>query len=696
MDPSPPNLEHGQTREACGPADVLTLPDPDTSVALDGRSVTRARVGRVPPWWSAVLASMKAGDADAAREVKGWKERRAAQDFIVSALLDMRVGEVMTETGVSFSVDPGELPADAVRNAMEDNPWWWCPEDDGPSDDLEHGEPAPVQIAMLRDGRIFETEEVVNAGQVEHKTTVRTARASVASVDYGKASQTVYVDGRELRHDWLADPQRAARKMTLCSTAATVREHGASMLRCHHKLCPQCAHFDGAARADELLEQVSALVDAGCPVVHLTLTQPTREDVDGRQAVLAPWERGLFPGARVAEGADGYATPGETLSECRDRLYESWRTLCNGRTRKAADAWESVIGGTYGTEFTGRRREGVKGARVFALRWHGHMHVLLVLRPGTPLRAERVFKRGRARWAVRGAWVDQVREAWCDIVPGAQPDAQEVTLVAAPGTTVAGAPDAEREEVRRALREVLKYPVKVGELTAAQLVEFLSVMKGAKTAMPFGALHGQSKVGRVALAIRHGLLEVQPPTSPATGLAPIAHDGTGWRLYTGAPPADNDAVKRWWRAVGVVRDLEQADLRTAMALGGAAATLDARRRAAARSNRTLWRLRGDDGWSEAGRAPAVVLVLPAHGPEHAGREGGWAEWVPLLVSDLRLRRLAGEDDARCWVRARDPDTGRLVDPSSNTIDALFAAASEYRRARDAEFGDEILHGMPVG
>ncbi|MCO4773258.1 MAG: protein rep [Deltaproteobacteria bacterium] len=254
--------------------------------------------------------------------------------------------------------------------------------------------------------------------------------------------------GRLLREDWLADPQKAADKLTTCSSAwgVGVRVQGGSAAvesvpyGCKDPLCPACSHQRAGRRVSKWLGVIGELQARGYSVLHLTTTQPAIE--------------------------------GEGLGEAIARLHKAWRGVRQNRSTR--DWWRgSVLGDLRGREWTGKNRQGSR-------RWHVHMHTVIVLRPGVD----------------SGEWFEQWLRIWENASDGAQEWGQDCNVI-------------EGTEADRlgALREVLKYPFKAGDLSDWQILEVLAETKGMRHQEAGTGFRANSAIGAAVKSGDFGELE---------------------------------------------------------------------------------------------------------------------------------------------------------------------------------------------
>lgn len=227
-----------------------------------------------------------------------------------------------------------------------------------------------------------------------------------------------------------------------------------------------CRRWLAAQRSETWGLVMSALLARGARAYSVTLTQPQLE-WPAWPCLLTEAERRVYsvPLYDLGDAAAWASVPGEPLSSALARLRDAWAAMRNGR---ASLGWwrATVLGGVYGVEATARRSLLPDGGPPYVPRWHVHMHAMVLLRPGVD---------------VDGWWVD-VQSRWCEVSGGA-PEAQHLRPVV---------------DVADAVREVLKYPLKLATMTEAQTVDWLAVTKGLRWGCPFGQLHGSSPVRQSA------------------------------------------------------------------------------------------------------------------------------------------------------------------------------------------------------
>jgi len=321
--------------------------------------------------------------------------------------------------------------------------------------------------------------------------TIEDGRATVHAVKLGDGlmGRTVHVDGRELREDWAADPQRTARAMERCGMGGGIHKTkdgwGAHAYGCTGPMCPSCMRRSAATRKARWLPVITWLAFHGCQVLHVTVTQ--RQELAKGAAVLTDDEARWYAHEQVR---DGVATPGETLGGAIERVRAAWRLMKDGAESRA---WwrRTVLADLSGVEWTGstRRADGRH------LRWHAHQHVLVVLRPGVRVEWE---EDDSGRWldAGRCPWWSRFVGRWCEVAD-AGALGQRARVIGSEG------PD----ELGRAVAEVLKYPFKPAHLTDAQVMEVLATTKGCRFHLPGGAFHQASRIGKAAFQLLDGQVD---------------------------------------------------------------------------------------------------------------------------------------------------------------------------------------------
>lgn len=326
------------------------------------------------------------------------------------------------------------------------------------------------------------------------------------------SAHVLTVGGRVLRSDWLADPRSASKALKdCCSSWEAVRIAGrltSAPHRCNSAICPICRRLDAAERAEEWSALIAALVRRDVRVVGVTLTQPIlgSDGWSDAPVLLIGDEATVYVG-RGGDDANGYVSvASEPIGHALNRLRYAWELLKKGQASRFE--WESsVFGGVYGIEATGRigigplDEHGVAGPP-YLPRWHVHMHALVLLRPGVDLgvcRCSSCTVAAGEDGKTAGVYADDVPGWWPWLVRNW---VDRCTVWGDESAHGKGQHMAElrgnADDVMRAVKETLKYPCKLGELTRAQVLDWLAVTKGRKWHMPFGALHSASRIRKVA------------------------------------------------------------------------------------------------------------------------------------------------------------------------------------------------------
>lgn len=380
-------------------------------------------------------------------------------------------------------------------------------------------------------------------------------KTAVRAVSLG--GSIIHVDGRMLRDSWTADPRRSALRLAGCSTSGGVHrvgeEWGSHAYGCGDSVCPMCARRKAAARVKDLAPCLLWLSMHGYQLVHLTLTRPG--DTSDGACVLAPWERVTTIHDHVDEGP---AVPGETLPDAVADLRRAWTALRDGRGEVdpgySSRRWwrDTVPGYVYGIEWTGRRCIGrgcpaCRGDHTahhtgpYRLRWHVHLHALLIVRNHHSIEWEE-------DGTIRGPWWDRLTTRWCELVEGARPEAQHARRLIT------------EEAIEGGIVECLKYPFKPAELTRAQLVEALTCMKGTRAHNVGGCLHSSGRVGKLAKSLYRHHDDVSEDTLHVTGMTTddvkTAFDlANGWRAVDEA----REAVSVLYRSREVADTVEHQE-----------------------------------------------------------------------------------------------------------------------------------------
>lgn len=309
---------------------------------------------------------------------------------------------------------------------------------------------------------------------------------------------------------WAAD---AARKVGGCAAGGFISAKGTAVpFLCGHSMCPRCRGRRADASAERHGEVLVPLAKAGCPMVMATNTlRPSSWLPEGhegprldRPVMLTEAEKRLgYAGRSASPGEVAYPQGGDGIAVEWPRLKAVWQRF--RETRAAKRLLGQTVGYVYGVESTARivavdayadkvadrwscRACGASGPRGWVTvggkprprvlgacpacraRWipreHVHVHTVFALRPGVDPEA----------WgnAWRAAWVRYAGE-WA----------------------VEGAQDARTVPVER-VRYAVKYPTKLSERTAAQVVAWYAATRGTKPHQCGGGLHNKSGLGALA------------------------------------------------------------------------------------------------------------------------------------------------------------------------------------------------------
>lgn len=319
-------------------------------------------------------------------------------------------------------------------------------------------------VVQLEDGTDFVPED---DEALRHMRLAEDRMAVVAlALKDGEVLETA---GRLLRSDWLADPRATAEAMAGCSSSSFVGRTRRGKVqavprRCNSSVCPVCRRLAAAERSERWTPVIAALVARGMSAWSVTLTQPTVK-TSAVPFYLDPAEVQSGRYVRQVDDAPSWrAVPGESLTLGLWRLRQAWDGL------REASWWpRDVVGGLYGIEATGRDK-------LFNLRYHVHMHVIVVLRAETD----------------PAEWWSKVLARWRTVTAAATFDEAHASDSAQHARPIEGG------RVVDAVRECLKYPCKLSEMTTAQTLDWLAVTKGNHWGCPFGAFHGTSAVRRAA------------------------------------------------------------------------------------------------------------------------------------------------------------------------------------------------------
>lgn len=295
------------------------------------------------------------------------------------------------------------------------------------------------------------------------------ARVRGFSTPYGGLA---VVGGREVRFDWAVKPRKIAGRLDRCSeTWRVLRDpEGRPVVApegCGSRWCPVCAHYEAASTAEEIAPELEALLRAGGRAFHTTWTIPHDEESRG-PVLLTEAERRRYVVTGPIMDQVGVSSLGPGLAESLSELLGVWRQLRHDGA--GGRLWRRIVlAGVYRWEATGRRE--LEDGR-YVPRWHVHLHALIVVRDDED-----------------AAELEELQRAWCALT-GASMAGQHMRPI-----------EGEGPQLRQALREVIKYPVKPLELTMAQRLEAAAVCAGMHVGYRLGALHGTSKIRTKALEI---------------------------------------------------------------------------------------------------------------------------------------------------------------------------------------------------
>ena len=327
--------------------------------------------------------------------------------------------------------------------------------------------------------------------------------------------------GRGLRHDWTADPQHSAGRMARCSVGYAITgapgaqgaEWSSSPIPCgHHHICPLCGRRHSWQEAEKWGPVLTELRKQGQQLVHMTFTIRSTESQLSMLPVIITereWNAGYRPprGCRRAKpGEQGVSAGGEPLGWGLDVLRTAKRTMTSSTRNRAR--WARLVAGHIGgLEWTGHRKIGQpsrNGFQLKSLRWHAHMHILAVVDgdlavptyeevgPDGVVRHYAVHPSDKEAMAKAGVtpeecgWWGDIVDMWTDAVEQAGGTAewtgQKARMVAVG-----------EEDVEKAVREVVKYPFKPGEMTTAQIAESVTTIKGSNLRIRQGHFHASSR-----------------------------------------------------------------------------------------------------------------------------------------------------------------------------------------------------------
>lgn len=540
------------------------------------------------PDYESLSAAAKGGNKKARKDLESWSERERARKRLAAVMGSARVAVIgyegvdgeLVRACVSSPLSPSS-PHTVRRGTV-------LPADsDDPLDRDLWREDEPALAAPVELERLLGPVQPVSPHLPGEGSPTRSSRAareaaraarrrvSVEALALDEVGDLLVVEGRAMRDDWLADPARTADRVGLCCSTATVFKrssgsYGAAPIGCGVSVCPQCARAKGGDWISDLHPMCVELARGGCTPVHVTLTQ--RGDMHGDRPTLltaAEYRMGYRAPAPL-ETADGrhvgYAVPGASLSEAVETLLGAFRGMRN-KDRAGSRFWSDTVAGyIYAIEATGRSyrcehcRGEVAGPRghckackkdsgAFLPRWHVHLHVLAMVRPGVEVPLGEVVQvvdrdtgepTGRTvrRACQASGWLHELSGHWLRCLERAGGSASRSAQV---GTLLSGTP----EEVADALAEVIKYPAKVSTLTRAQVLEWLACRKGVNHHLSGGCFHASSNIGKAMRLVESSIEELDRPTVDAD-LVDCIVDAL---LDEDEPPAYLKRLPEWGGAV---------------------------------------------------------------------------------------------------------------------------------------------------
>jgi hypothetical protein len=356
-----------------------------------------------------------------------------------------------------------------------------------------------------------------DAGSEPHRALARAALPS-DDLDHGRHAPGLVAgpDGlflpaaRWVSDRWHIDPQEIAARMDSCGTDAVVASTEAGALtvvpmHCRQALCPVCQRSAATKRVRATEPKLAGLVDCGCTLLHVTLTQQAKS-------------RGLRTDGGVTRDT------GETLPAALDRWADSFRAARDG----LGAVWRSDVAGyVYGVEWTENRN-----------RWHVHGHVLVVLRPGVdPHQAGRSIV---AEWVKTPSGGQMTRDAAAQCFEEVEPSK---------------------------VREVLKYPFKPAHTSDGGLLEVLAGTKGRRLHAAGGCLHGSSVAARVSKVLSEAghTLEGSPSLTLGTIPGETASDVLACSRTKDIQPGETpaDIIRAWPLALAMLPHLLPYEMETA-------------------------------------------------------------------------------------------------------------------------------------
>lgn len=375
--------------------------------------------------------------------------------------------------------------------------------------------PAELRVKRVRDRRIM--ADRLNGGRLVAATdskgrTVETPPSNAVRDFSGRWSPSAATigdlfleleDGRLRPGLHLRHPDDDSKALYTCESSETLGyTDGKPVLwpcRCGRPVCPVCIPARAARRYMPIRPIIRCTAE-GKLVVHVTGTYRV-DPVTGCPVTRREHGYGGFYGPRVTSGrAQG---DGLSFMASFKQLDVLLRALKQGRgigTRKMG-RWftETVLAVLAAREATGRAPR----AKPWRIRWHAHVHLLMVL-DDSALQGAYVEDTDRGE-RLRGPWADAWVANWTELCRRAglvaADECQAVVPVSVPGTDL-------DEDIDRALGQVLKYPAKISTMTTAQAVEVSQCIYGLRPVNMGAAWHGNSRVKRAATQIADGVPHV--------------------------------------------------------------------------------------------------------------------------------------------------------------------------------------------
>ncbi len=315
------------------------------------------------------------------------------------------------------------------------------------------------------------------------------------------------LDAAPVRGDWLYPGLLAAlaARMSVCCFGRVLipgtRIVGAE-LTCSSPICPVCAPVRAARRARaRVCEELKGWAHSGrCAFLTLTVPHLAGHALpQGARVVLTAEEWSNPPDQQdgsagwwsytreqvqlVADPAEAgavlVAAGGLSLKGSRDSLWESVRELRGAPRSRQRKTYDALVDGLFlVAEVTGRVWNADAGGWV--LRWHAHLHGIVVFRE--------LARGGRCSADDPGPACEQLVRLWSEAVfrgtgRHARPEAQHVR------------PLLRHKGIEEELQELIKYPYKL-DLTAAQRIEVVLAQRGVRSRENYGCLRRGTKASK--------------------------------------------------------------------------------------------------------------------------------------------------------------------------------------------------------